>query len=160
MSLFWNTGLIAPAILIGEKGLKPYIIFWRVLDHIHSKLLCRKSSEYHTGWFDLGNYSLWKSIILVREGDFRSLGWNVRKNYRGEIAISQKDYITDKVEKLSIQKPRHALLQTRLSEKEASILGSSIGCLRWLEDQTHPDCAIACLVLNTKQLAHVWPPGY
>ena len=96
----------------------------------------------------------------IMEGDFRSLGWNVRKNYRGEIAISQKDYITDKVEKLSIQKPRHALLQTRLSEKEASILGSSIRCLRWLEDQTHPDCAIACLVLNTKQLTHVRPPGY
>ena len=92
----------------------------------------------------------------IMEGDFRSLGWNIRTNDRGEIGVSQKDYVTAKVERLSIEKPRNVLLQTRLSAEEGSILRSSIGSLRWLADQTRPDCAIACLVLNTKQLAPTW----
>ena len=92
----------------------------------------------------------------IMEGDFRSLGWNVRTNHKGEIAISQKDYITDKIKKLSIVKPRHELLRSRLTQEEASVLRSAIGSLRWLADQTRPDCAIACLVLNTMQLAPTW----
>ena len=92
----------------------------------------------------------------IMEGEFKSLGWNVRTNTSGEIGISQKDYILSKLEKLDIRKERGQLLHDRLTTEQASQLRSKIGTLRWLADQTRPDVAINCLVLNTRQLDPTW----
>ena len=92
----------------------------------------------------------------IMEGEFRSLGWNVKTNERGELSISQLDYILTRVSKLPMQKPRNKYLHDRLSHEHAKILRSAIGVLRWLADQTRPDIAHAVLVLNTMQLEPTW----
>ena len=92
----------------------------------------------------------------IMEGEFRSLGWNVSTNPRGELSISQLDYIIARVSKLPMQKPRDKYLHDRLGPEHAKILRSAIGTLRWLADQTRPDIAHAVLVLNTKQLEPTW----
>ena len=92
----------------------------------------------------------------IMEGDFKSLGWNIRINTGCEIGISQKDYILSKLEKLDIRKERGQYLHDRLTDEQASQLRSKIGTLRWLADQTRPDVAINCLVLNTRQLDPTW----
>ena len=48
------------------------------------------------------------------------------------------------------------LLSERLTEKPTSIFRSATGVIRWLADQSRPDCAHPCLVMNTKQLAPTW----
>ena len=92
----------------------------------------------------------------IMEGDFRSLGWNVKTNDRKEITVSQKDYIESKVEKLNILKKKDQLLSSALTDDQTAKLRAKIGMLRWLADQTRPDVAHSCLVLNTKQLAPTW----
>ena len=92
----------------------------------------------------------------IMEGDFRSLGWNVKTNDRKEITVSQKDYIESKVEKLNILKKKDQLVSSALTDDQTAKLRAKIGMLRWLADQTRPDVAHSCLVLNTKQLAPTW----
>ena len=92
----------------------------------------------------------------IMEGEFRSLGWNVKTNERGELSVSQLDYVLTRVSKLPMQKPRNKYLHDRLEPEHAKILRSAIGTLRWLADQTRPDIAHAVLVLNTKQLEPTW----
>ena len=57
-------------------------------------------------WFLTVNQDLFEKFTMgqIMEGDFRSLGWNVKTNDRGEIQISQKDYAESKVERVSIEK--------------------------------------------------------
>ena len=92
----------------------------------------------------------------IMEGDFRSLGWNITTNSRGEIMVSQKDYVDGKVDKLTMKKAKDQLLCSKLTPHQTSVLRSAIGILRWLADQTRPDCAGPCLVLNTRQLQPTW----
>ena len=149
-----------------ERGLKEVIMdpaayYWNPDGKLKGLFFGHVDDAYYCGTDDF-HKDIMKPVFdkfkmgQVMEGDFRSLGWNITTNSRGEIMVSQEDYVTGKVYKLTMQKARDQLLSSRLTPHETSILRSAIGILRWLADQTRPDCAGPCLVLNTRQLQPTW----
>ena len=149
-----------------DRGMKEVIMdpaayYWREDGTLKGMYVGHVDDAYYCGDQDFHN-KIMKPLFekfkmgQIMEGDFRSLGWNVRTNFRGEIGVSQRDYIETKVERLPIQKERTQLLTDRLTEEQTSILRSAIGTLRWIADQTRPDVSAPCLILNTQQLAPTW----
>ena len=149
-----------------ERGLKEVIMdpaayFWRVGDKLKGLYFGHVDDAYYCGDEDF-HKQIMKPMFekfkmgQIMEGDFRSLGWNVKTNERGELSVSQIDYIVERVKKLPIQKPRGKFLHDQLNHQEIKILRSAIGTLRWLADQTRPDIAHSVLVLNTMQLQPTW----
>ena len=80
------------------------------------------------------------------EGKYRCLGWNVE--HRDDcILVSQKDYITTKIDYCDVDTRRHSGLQ-KVTEEEATKVRGSIGRLRWLADQCRPDIAFSQLEIS------------
>ena len=153
-SLQWYKTLANKLIKLGCKRLTtdPAMFYW--LDsagqlggilclHVDDLIACGKPKYYEEVLSPLLDTFTFGS---TSEGEYRCLGWNV-SHKDGDILVSQKDYITTKVEAVDINTSGKDGME-KLGIEDTSKVRASIGKLRWLADQCRPDIAYSLLELS------------
>ena len=153
-SLKWYKTLASKLVQLGcqRMGLDPAMFYWHGKDgqlggllswHVDDMVACGSEDFYKQVLSPLLNTFNFGS---TSEGEYRCLGWNV-VHREGDILVSQKDYITTKIEYLDIDY-RGKDGSEKLSMEMASLVRAAIGKLRWLADQCRPDIAYNLLELS------------
>ena len=83
----------------------------------------------------------------IVEDEYRTLGWNIQHD-NGNIYVSQEDYIESRLDSLVIKQPGLHESKTKLTEENKGKLRQLIGKLRWVSDQSRPDCSYEELELS------------
>ena len=98
-----------------------------------------KLQEYVLETFNVGS---------KHESEFTYLGWDVSQSVKGDITISQHDYISKDLSTLPLTDKRKSQHNYALSNDEFKAYKSQVGKLQWLSIQTRPDISFEVCQLS------------